>query len=577
MVWKNAWRGLRQKVGFLTVVAILLTSALFLWLLSFALADTLMASVDEKHVTVATPAFSSDSADVESIIDHIVNTSAYVIGADRRVTLKGYSDVLAPWCTAEDQTGLTDMNICVFAVTLRTAETSFQNVIGKRFIHDYDFQITQILAMHDVYRDIAVGDTLWVQTIHDIEQEAWAQVGKTYLIWGRLQQADRNGETVNRLELSNVGRKKLIEDHGIHLVYAQNSGEAVPTVSEVAGSLDAFWSTETGLAWQRLVLPAAEILYHSVDLVGTDILDSIRAFNREETVIAAGEMLTEEMCRRGERVCLISQELAQQNGWSVGDFIPLGIYDSTRFPTGYHAATGFFFEAEYRIVGIYCNTENEGGVYPNTVYVPIRSIEHLSANRTDFSLVLKSGCENAFEGEMQGMGYGGLFRYDSGPEAENIMEREALDAAKTAWIARVEKLAFRLRMSAVILMALSCLAIMWHAKREIGMFYTIESAEKLLFGHIWIQIAVMGVVSDMLSAILSKWLLSPVTARVLRVPAEAEFADRLMAEIVLPPFDFLSLLPRLGVIWLFGVVAAWIGTKRSYHYTYKEGGRESCY
>ena len=87
----------------------------------------------------------------------------------------------------------------------------------------------------------------------------------------------------------------------------------------------------------------------------------------------------------------------------------------------------------------------------------------------------------------------------------------------------------------------------------------------------------MGVVSYMLSAILSKWLLSPVTARVLRVPAEAEFADRLMAEIVLPPFDFLSLLPGLGVIWLFGVVAAWIGTKRSYHYTYKEGGRESCY
>lgn len=580
MLVKNSFKCLRRKPVAAVLSVLLLSLALCLWLLSFTAAELSTATVPEKHLTIAVPNNMSDREVVYKAIEHIRTSVSQVSDIDRRVALKAYSGEMTAYFPSIAPALVSDADVCVFAVTLCETETTYQNVIGKRYVHNYKFEIAQILAMHDIYRDITAGSEIWVQIIQDMEQEDWAQVGKTYLIWGRLQQAHRNGEAVYQLVLSEAGHKKMLDDGSKHLVYAQNSGELVPTVSEIGTSLDVFWTTEMGDAWQRLILPATNILYHSVDIVGTDISDSIRAFNREETAVVEGEMLTAKLCERGERVCLVSEELAQLNGWSVGDRIPLDIYDGTRFPTVYHAGAGFFFETEYRIVGIYRNTRKyvdaSWGVHPNTVYIPLRSIEKLSADVADFALVIESGSENAFETEMQGLGYGGLFTYYSGPEAENIIEQAALEAAREEWITATEFMASRLKMAAVILIALTSFAIMWCSKREIGYFYTIETAERILFGHILLQIAVIGILSAVMTFAISHPLLRSVAPRLLYRLAEAEFADRLTES--LPPIsvDIIPLLYGLGILLLCGTISAIIGMKRSYYYTYKEGEGQSC-
>ena len=580
MLVKNSFECLRRKPGSVILSVLLLSLAIFLWLLSFAILTLSTATVPEKHLTVALPPASADPEEIRDVIDHVSNTSEHVISTDRRVALKAYSGEMTAYFPSIAPALVSDADVCVFAVTLCEAETTYQNVIGKRYVHNYEFEIVQILAMHDIYLDITAGSEIWVQIIQDTEQEDWAQVGKTYLIWGRLQQAHRNGEAVYQLVLSEEGHKKMLDDGSKHLVYAQNSGELVPTVSEIGTSLDVFWTTEMGDAWQRLILPAMNTLYHSVDIVGTDISDSVCAFNREETAVVEGEMLTAKLCERGERVCLVSEELAQLNGWSVGDRIPLGIYDGTRFPTVYHAGAGFFFETEYRIIGIYQNereyVDASWGVHSNTVYIPLRSIENLSADFADFALVIESGSENAFETEMQGLGYGGLFTYYSGPEAENIIEQAALEAAREEWITATEFMASRLKMAAVILIALTSFAIMWFSKREIGCFYTIETAERILFGHIWVQVAALGILSAVTVSVVSRWLLPSIVPRLLYRLAEAKLADRLTE--TLPPISLsaISLLLGLGIVVLFGTMSAIIGMKRSYYYTYKEGEGRSC-
>ena len=220
----------------------------------------------------------------------------------------------------------------------------------------------------------------------------------------------------------------------------------------------------------------------------------------------------------------------------------------------------------------YIEYEND----PNTVYIPLRSVENLTADSTDFSLVIESGSENAFETEMQGMGYGGLFTYYSGPEAENIMEQNALEQAREAWIGKTKWLATRMQIAAVILIGLSTFSLMWCSKREIGYFYTIETAERILFGHILLQIAVIGILSAVMTFAISHPLLRSVAPRLLYRLAEAEFADRLTES--LPPIsvDIIPLLYGLGILLLCGTMFAVIGMKRSYYYTYKEGEGRSC-
>ena len=556
---------------------LLLSLAIFLWLLSFAAIALSTATVPEKHLTVAVPNSTSDREVVYKAIEHIRTSVSQVSNIDSRVSLKAYAWGELPYVPSDAPAAISHANMCLLTVKINSLQSSDQwnGSVRTRYAHEYTLEVVGVHELYEPYMDLSVGSELYMQLRTPILEEDWAEQGKSYLVWGSLQLIERDEKPIYQLVLPEAGQRKSVEQNGKHLVYVQNTGEMIPTVSELTDPLEYFLKTDMGRPWQELIFPAFGIVYGSVDVVGTDIPDSIRAFNMEEATVIKGEMLTAEQCAKGERVCLVSEELAALNGWAVGDRVTLSMYDKERSPTVYHTPSGFFFESDDRIVGTYRNareyTGDGAGLYPNTVYVPLRSIENLSVDSTDVSLILAAESENLFETEMLKLGYAGLFSYYSGPEAEDAATQLALREAREIWIDQIGQLARNLRWASVLLIAAVMMGWMRACGTELGAHYQIETAERILFCHMLLQMLSVGLASAVLSAVSARWLLPRVAFRILYACADPAFADTLTAALPPQPFAWRPLLIGIGVSLMCGVLSAVIGMKRNYHYTYREG------
>ena len=576
MMVKNSFKCLRHKPGAVVLSVFLLSFAIFLWMLSFAVTELSTATIPEKHLTVAVPNNMSDREVVYKAIEHIRTSVSQVSNIDYRVLLKAYAWDEMPYIPSTASALVSHADMCLLTVKINGLQSSDQwsGSLRTRYAHEYELEVVGIHELHELYADLLVGSELYMQLRTPMPEEDWAEQGKSYLIWGRLRQIERGGKRIYQLVLPEVGQRKYVEQNGRHLVYVQNTGEMIPTASEITDSWEYFGKTDMGRLWQELVYPAFGIVYGSADVVGTDVPDSIRAFNMEETTVIEGEMLTEEQCAGGERVCLVSEELAGLNGWAVGDRIPLSMYDGEGSPMVYHTPSGFFFESDYRIVGVYRNaweyTGNGVGVHPNTVYVPLRSIENLGTDSTDVSLILNAGSENLFETDLLKLGYAGMFSYYSGPEVEDAVAQLALQEAREQWIVRSGQLARGLRFASVLWMAAVMMGWMHACRTEIGTHYQIETAERILFCHMLLQMLSIGLVSAVLSAVSALWLLPCVAARVLYVCADPAFADALTAALPQLPFAWRPLLIGMGMSLVCGLLSAIIGMKRRYHYIYRE-------
>lgn len=124
--------------------------------------------------------------------------------------------------------------------------------------------------------------------------------------------------------------------------------------------------------WKELILTLKRH-EHEVPVNVTNSTKLLMAFCTGEAYICEGRDITEEEYGQGERVCLVSREMAQPgtiNGWKVGDEIKLPLYyaDYRTSPGYYFQDSGFsypdglnaegksfsvFSEHSYRIVGIY--------------------------------------------------------------------------------------------------------------------------------------------------------------------------------------------------------------------------------
>ena len=166
------------------------------------------------------------------------------------------------------------------------------------------------------------------------------------------------------------------------------------------------------------------------NVVATNDVTSIPAFHIGSAALSEGRSITEEEYAAGARVCLISAEVAEHQGWIIGDKLDMKLFESEYIPEGsttvghsqpiYNGgATPFVDEGEYEIVGIYdvysttANTEladNTIGETTFNIYIPTKSI---SAQRdlsdalvhgSTFSVKLKNGSIDAFKAEMEAKG-----------------------------------------------------------------------------------------------------------------------------------------------------------------------------
>lgn len=459
--------------------------------------------------------------------------------------------------------------------------------------YQYRFDVEQVLHLHQD----AEWDGSKQVTLSDATFESsgpMAEEGKRYLFWGTYLQVGDTGYYVSTpINRTFSGQLKREEQNGMHVLIenGKGTGDFVPLISELRGGPEEFWQSEIGALWQKGVVERIAVCERSLSLIGTDCLESIYTFNIREAIVTEGQAFTAEQYESGERVCIISRELAQQNGLQVGDVLPLQVYRAA-YVYGdpgtmannnniYDPYAGYGDEGEWRIVGVYSHEYEPGGEYdlhPNTVLVPNKSLagdysQDTSSQNSDFALsfILANGQEEAFRLEAEAAGYGGMFIYHDGGRAEEEARILALQEQITAWQARVAEHVNFIRIVSIVLSIAAMLLFVLSKKREIGEFYAIETMRSTLFAHFLIQLAVVAAVSFVFGVLFGKLSLPVLIESGLLRLAGVDFAEAL--KLLFPEeitFE-LSVFGKWGIpLGIVAFLCAMIAAVRKYQFEYDE-------
>ncbi len=122
---------------------------------------------------------------------------------------------------------------------------------------------------------------------------------------------------------------------------------------------EGFFETERGAFFQEII-DAYRATASSLNAITTNDLAAMRPFHSGGVHVAQGRAFTEEEYAAGAKICLVSDYIAELNGWQLGDTLPLSFYE-TRYLFGstYRCSvfrmptTSFFDAGEYTIIGIY--------------------------------------------------------------------------------------------------------------------------------------------------------------------------------------------------------------------------------
>ena len=157
---------------------------------------------------------------------------------------------------------------------------------------------------------------------------------------------------------------------------------------ELDGSLEDALASEQGDNI-RTALSVAEISVNSLMALTTNDINSLQRFNQRTNKITTGRDFSASEIAKGDRVCVISEQLAEINGLSTGDTISLRMYPTALGqisagdlyawpPNPYHPKSEISEPIEYKIVGLYSGLTQDMTDYaisPNTVFIPAASFE----------------------------------------------------------------------------------------------------------------------------------------------------------------------------------------------------------
>ena len=217
---------------------------------------------------------------------------------------------------------------------------------------------------------------------------------------------------------------------------------AVPLYAKLEGTVEEFLASDEGAPW-REALERLEVNNHAFTVLGVENLDLIPDFNYHYASIIDGREFTVEEIASGARVCVISRQVAEKNGLSVGDTLPLQFYEHDDnsvyrdtlaegmgvvypLPEFYTTMTPFAGDTEqYTIVGLYSQKDTWSNVgdnlyafTPNTVFVPKAAVpvEMQYSNQGMFGVLeLHDGTIEEFYEILDRTGYQYLFEcYDQG-------------------------------------------------------------------------------------------------------------------------------------------------------------------
>lgn len=253
------------------------------------------------------------------------------------------------------------------------------------------------------------------------------------------------------------------------------------------------WDTAQG-DFFKTAAEGAGISAHSLMAVTTRDLMSILPFSSGDVYITQGRGLNQEDLAGKAKVCLVSEALAELNGYQLGDKLPMSFYKSefiyspyvsTLSPVFNQDSGGFFDEGTFEIVGFYGGNvttamdpdsstqyKRDNGVFMTELFVPEGSAENTPPVRVcpfDTSIQLEPTQVQAFTADITAKGLtekqeGGLTLdlqiYDRGLSKTIASIRE---------LQKISRLTLGLSAAAALLAVILLSALyLWQSRRQIA-------------------------------------------------------------------------------------------------------------
>ena len=240
------------------------------------------------------------------------------------------------------------------------------------------------------------------------------------------------------------------------------------------------------------------------NVVATNDVTSIPAFHFGGAELTEGRFIAEKEYAEGAKVCLISNELAENQNWKIGDKLNMKLFESDYIsaearnnhtqPIYNGEVTPFVSECGYEIVGIYSSNEVKGYTELATsttehlnynIYVPAKSI---SAQRdlsdaiihgSTFSVKLKNGSIDAFKAEMEAKG---ITTVEAGKYVPTFHYYDQGYSAVRSSLLSMNSTAKLLLLLSTILLLIVCILIAYffwqNQKQSVGIFRMLGGTKK---------------------------------------------------------------------------------------------------
>ena len=316
------------------------------------------------------------SAQVKDII-------IFKVGSDEQITIRPYSPAVSVPVTVEySASGYTD-----FAENLNIS--SFLN------IYNYSGAVRETEDGTQIPTDFPEFE---IGTESE-DGSFYLEPGKTYIASVNLeimQQNDANGNPIgDNLKVLGI----IVSDDNYHCetyYEYQNRTWAETYTSEPMSQMpialysDDFFDTERGMFFKEAI-DAYIATANSLTAITTSDADSMLPFHSGGVYVSDGRKISEDEYLSGAKVCLVSDYMAECNGWSVGDKLSLSFYEAKyNFTMQYLQSkfaaptTDYFDEGEYEIVGIFSGNVRVSqnisgysmgeGLYAKDVIIPTSSV-----------------------------------------------------------------------------------------------------------------------------------------------------------------------------------------------------------
>lgn len=485
--------------------------------------------------------------------------------------------------------------LVIYIATCRGVEQTYDERV-KYYTLKYTLEVDEIVYQNEVNR-VKPQKVQYSETVKDTSM--MLEVGKRYLVWGDCSE-DMGGTFLCPVRKSATGQGGMLTlaQEGTHWIVERTLGarDYVPILSEIHEPIEVFLKSEAGEYWQKAIFSKIEVCESMVGIMGTDRLESLPAWNTAECKLIEGAVFTAAQYENGDRVCLISEEIARLNGLSVGDRLPLKlfaagvIYELNRsitYQATFDPYAGFLEEENWQIVGIYAteyDKESDHDIHPNTVLIPKQAVRDYpavsdpisiyrpgSANANALSVILPENGWVAFEVKAVSLDFDGWFEYNNGILPEEKAAYEAHVEALRTW---QEKTANAAKLLSLISAALAIAAMMIFAfskEGEIEQIYAIETPYRRLFFHVLVRSVSMGAVGLFLSIGIGFLAVPPLARALLMRMADAAYAADWLSRIAFVSTMEAATLVRPALI-LFGaaILFAAIASRREYHFEYHE-------